>query len=218
MISSGSRCAPPSAHEIKERPGKSLASHGTYPPAFLPKSAPVDYIRVFCVTGTDGDGVGDRIQQRLHILDILKLFQAGRVKPQLAVFNCHGWPFQRREIFRAHHTVISHIQPLPSLLHFRLLRFNALTYKVVEGRSKRQFTDLKAVVDVAAGAGFTDVYRQELIPLTEFEKMMGKKRFQEILGAYVVKPPGKLALVPNTGPRPAVDLSSTVEDEFSALE
>ena len=91
-------------------------------------------------------------------------------------------------------------------------------YKVVEGRSKRQFTDLKAVVQAAADAGFTDVYRQELIPLTEFEKMMGKKRFAEILGKFVVKPPGKLALVPNTDPRPAVDLSGTAGEEFTALE
>lgn len=91
-------------------------------------------------------------------------------------------------------------------------------YKVVEGRSKRQFTDIKAVVNAATEAGFTDVYKQEIISLTEFEKMMGKKRFAEILGAFVVKPPGKLTLVPNTDPRPAVDLSSSAEDEFTALE
>jgi hypothetical protein len=91
-------------------------------------------------------------------------------------------------------------------------------YKVVEGRSKRQFTDIKAVVDAAAKEGFTDVYKQELISLTEFEKMMGKKRFAQILGKYVVKPPGKLTLVPETDPRPAVDLSSSAEDEFEVLE
>lgn len=61
------------------------------------------------------------------------------------------------------------------------------------------------------------MYRQELIPLTEFEKMMGKKRFQEILGDFVVKPPGKLTLVPDTDPRPAVDLNSSPEDEFDEL-
>ena len=55
-------------------------------------------------------------------------------------------------------------------------------YKVVEGRSKRQFTDTKAVVDAAAKEGFTDVYKQELISLTEFENKMGKKRFAQILG------------------------------------
>ena len=91
-------------------------------------------------------------------------------------------------------------------------------YKVVEGRSKRQFTDTKAVVDAAAKEGFTDVYKQELISLTEFEKMMGKKRFAQILGGFVVKPPGKLALVPETDPRPAVDLNGTAEDEFEVLD
>lgn len=90
-------------------------------------------------------------------------------------------------------------------------------YKVVEGRSKRQFTDLKTVADVAAKSGYTDIYKTELISLTDFEKLMGKKRFMEILGDFVVKPPGKLALVPDSDPRPAVDLE-TVEDEFSALD
>ena len=90
-------------------------------------------------------------------------------------------------------------------------------YKVVEGRSKRVFTDTKAVVNAAAAEGYTDIYKQELISLTEFEKMMGKKRFAEILGEYVAKPPGKLTLVPESDPRPAVDLS-TAADEFEVLE
>ena len=47
--------------------------------------------------------------------------------------------------------------------------------------------------------------------------MMGKKKFVEILGQYVTKPPGKLALVPESDPRPAVDLSAAA-DEFEALE
>jgi hypothetical protein len=55
-------------------------------------------------------------------------------------------------------------------------------YKVVEGRSKRVFTDTKAVVDTAVANGYTDLYKQQLITLTEFEKMMGKKRFNELLG------------------------------------
>ena len=33
--------------------------------------------------------------------------------------------------------------------------------------------------------------------------MMGKKRFAQILGEFVVKPPGKLALVPEYGLRGA---------------
>lgn len=90
-------------------------------------------------------------------------------------------------------------------------------YKVVEGRSKRVFTDTKAVVDTAVANGYTDLYKQQLITLTEFEKLMGKKRFNELLGEYVAKPPGKLALVPQDDPRPPVDLSNTPDQEFAVL-
>lgn len=82
-------------------------------------------------------------------------------------------------------------------------------YKVVEGRSKRIFSDTNAVVKTAMDNGYTDLYKQQLISLTEFEKMMGKKRFAELLGSYVVKPPGKLALVPESDPRPPVELDDT---------
>lgn len=93
-------------------------------------------------------------------------------------------------------------------------------YKVVEGRSKRVFTDTKAVVDTAVANGYTDLYKQQLISLTEFEKMMGKKKFKELLGAYVTKPQGKLTLVPEDDPREAVDLTATPEtpdQEFAAI-
>lgn len=94
-------------------------------------------------------------------------------------------------------------------------------YKVVEGRSKRVFTDTKAVVETATQNGYTDLYKQQLISLTEFEKMMGKKKFAELLGEYVAKPSGKLALVPESDPRPPVDLSNGVggvTEEFEVLE
>ena len=90
-------------------------------------------------------------------------------------------------------------------------------YKVVEGRSKRVFTDTKGVVDTAVANGYTDLYKKQLITLTEFEKMMGKKKFAELLGKYVTKPPGKLSLVPESDPRKAVELNSSPEQEFAAL-
>lgn len=99
---------------------------------------------------------------------------------------------------------INHAVPIPG-------------YKIVEGRSKRIFTDTKAVVDKAIANGYTDLYKQQLITLTEFEKMMGKKRFNELLGEYVAKPPGKLALVPDDDPRPPADLANTADQEFAVL-
>ena len=90
-------------------------------------------------------------------------------------------------------------------------------YKVVEGRSKRVFTDTKAVVDAAVANGYTDLYKKQLITLTEFEKMMGKKKFAELLGKYVTKPPGKLSLVPESDPREAVEINNSPEQEFAAI-
>ena len=91
-------------------------------------------------------------------------------------------------------------------------------YKVVEGRSKREFTDTKAVINAAAEAGYTDVYKKTLITLTEFEKLLGKKKFAEVLGKYVVKPPGKPSLVPESDERPAMNSKPTVSDEFESLD
>ena len=42
---------------------------------------------------------------------------------------------------------------------------------------------------------------------------MGKKKFKEILGAYVYKPDGKVTLVPDSDKRKAVN-ASTAEADF----
>lgn len=96
-------------------------------------------------------------------------------------------------------------------------------YKIVEGRSRRVFSDGKAAANAAEAAGVTNIYKTEMKSLSEIEKMMGRKRFAEVLGEYVLKPPGKLALVPEDDPRPAVDNTSSVGrasavDEFDVIE
>lgn len=90
-------------------------------------------------------------------------------------------------------------------------------YKLVEGRSRRTFTDTKAVVRAAQEAGFTDLYKQKMKTLTEIEKMMGKKTFNTVLGEYVLKTPGKLSLVPEGDPRDAVEVDGS-PSEFDVLE
>lgn len=78
-------------------------------------------------------------------------------------------------------------------------------FKLVEGRTRRKFTDEEAVAETAKAAGYTDIYKQSLISITEMEKLMGKKKFGEILGSLVEKPKGKLTLVSETDKRQAVD-------------
>ena len=89
-------------------------------------------------------------------------------------------------------------------------------FKVVEGRSVRKYCDEAKVAETAKEHGYTDIYRQSLIPMTEMQKLMGKSTFEEILGDLIYKPPGKLTLVPNTDKRPAVNVSNA-KNEFNEI-
>lgn len=85
-------------------------------------------------------------------------------------------------------------------------------FKVVEGRSNRKYTDEEAVAEAAKNAGYRDIYKQSLITITEMEKLMGKPKFNEILGGLVMKPPGKPTLVPVSDKRPEMNTSSAKND------
>lgn len=86
-------------------------------------------------------------------------------------------------------------------------------FKVVEGRSVRKYTDEDAVAKAAKEAGYKDIYRQNLITLTEMQKLMGKATFEKVLGDLIYKPPGKPTLVPNSDKREAMHISNA-KNEF----
>lgn len=90
-------------------------------------------------------------------------------------------------------------------------------WKLVHGRSNRRYKDESAVIKTAEKAGFHDIYSRKLISITEMEKLMGKKTFQDILGSLVTNPPGKLTLVPSTDKRSEVNIANAKE-EFQTLE
>ena len=81
-------------------------------------------------------------------------------------------------------------------------------FKVVEGRSNRKYKDETKVAEACKEAGYTDIYRQSLIPLTEMEKLMGKETFKKILGDFIIKPLGKPTLVPETDKRKAIEVKN----------
>ena len=85
-------------------------------------------------------------------------------------------------------------------------------FKVVEGRSVRKYRDEEKVAETAKEHGYTDIYRQSLITLTEMQKLMGKTKFEEILGGLIYKAPGKPTLVPNSDKRPAINVSNAKND------
>ena len=83
-------------------------------------------------------------------------------------------------------------------------------WKIVEGRSKRKYTDENAVADTVKDAGF-DPYEKKLLGITAMSTLLGKKKFEELLGGLIYKPPGKPTLVPESDKRPAMN---TAKDDF----
>lgn len=95
--------------------------------------------------------------------------------------------------------------------------------KIVEGRSRRVFTNAAKTEKVLLEAGLqiADIYDRKLVTPNKAEKLLRSKagvptrEIPNVLQGLVFKPPGKAALVPATDRRPeAVDVASLAfEDE-----
>ena len=88
-------------------------------------------------------------------------------------------------------------------------------WKLVEGRSNRSISDKDAAIAAlkATELGQEKYLKpQELLGIGELEKRLGKKEFGELLGPWVVKPPGKPCLVPETDRRSELN---SVEGDFA---
>lgn len=68
-------------------------------------------------------------------------------------------------------------------------------FKLVESSTKRKISDEEAVGKILTEAGFSP-FTQKLLSLTDMQKMVGKKRLDELVGGYIVKPQGQRVLVP----------------------
>ena len=84
-------------------------------------------------------------------------------------------------------------------------------WKVVEGRSNRKYTDEAVVAETVTAAGY-DPYEKKLLGITAMSALLGKKKFEDMLGSLIYKPPGKPALVPESDKRPALN---TAADDFN---
>jgi hypothetical protein len=93
-------------------------------------------------------------------------------------------------------------------------------WKLVAGRSNRTWTDeVKAFAQiVSSGVDEAALYVKKPIPLTEVEKLLGKKTFGELLSGYVTKPPGKPTLAPDEDPRKTIQESDLVTEFAEAAQ
>lgn len=90
-------------------------------------------------------------------------------------------------------------------------------FKVVAGRSTRKYGDEEAIAKALRKAGFkvAEIYKpKELLGITAMEKLVGKKRFAELAGAFIVKPDGAPTLVPESDKRPALNTAAQAAEDF----
>lgn len=87
------------------------------------------------------------------------------------------------------------------------------SYKVVEGKSNRKYTDEKKVAEAVKATGKNPYSEPEILGITAMTKLLGgKKKFDELLSKYVCKPQGKPTLVPMSDKRKA--WTSTANEDF----
>lgn len=94
-------------------------------------------------------------------------------------------------------------------------------WKAVHGRSVRRFTDADAAFKAIIESGVEEAMLYERKPLTlaAVEKVMGKKAFADVAGAFVETPPGKPTLVPESDKREAIKGNNgiTAEEAFKNI-
>lgn len=83
-------------------------------------------------------------------------------------------------------------------------------WKLVEGRSNRRYVSEEAVAAKVEEAGYSP-YEKKLMGITALTRLLGKRRFDELLAGLIEKPEGKPVLVPETDKRPALH---TAADDF----
>lgn len=91
-------------------------------------------------------------------------------------------------------------------------------FKLVEGRSKREITDKEAVLKLLLKEGY-DRHKmfkpQEMVSMTDLEKLTGKKDFDRLIGPFTIKSPGAPTLAPVSDPRKPYSNAAT---DFADIE
>lgn len=90
-------------------------------------------------------------------------------------------------------------------------------WKAVEGRGSREWTDIDAAFGKLMRTGIAPeemLYERKPLTLAQVEKIVGKKDFEEVVGDYVIKNPGKPTLVKESDKREAITNKITAAEAF----
>ncbi|MPQ44596.1 DUF2800 domain-containing protein [Clostridium tarantellae] len=89
-------------------------------------------------------------------------------------------------------------------------------FKLVEGRSNRKYKDEGKIIDTLKKAEFEKdkISKSSLLSITALEKVVGKKKFNELLGELIIKPIGKPTLVLEIDKRPEINAINNAKVDF----
>ena len=83
--------------------------------------------------------------------------------------------------------------------------------KLVEGRSNRKYLNEEEAARAVIAAGY-DPYEKKLLGITSMTSLLGKTKFNEVLGNLIYKPQGKPTLVLESDKRPAMQINDFIEE------
>ena len=89
-------------------------------------------------------------------------------------------------------------------------------YKAVLSGGRRYVSDPEAVITALEGAGYTfeEVGKRSARGIGELEKLLGREKFDKLIGSYIGKTEGKPSMVPESDNRPAVNPTAEAKKEF----
>jgi hypothetical protein len=90
-------------------------------------------------------------------------------------------------------------------------------YKVVEGRSSRDWGDTQSVLAQLAQAGYgsEQVFTQpQILSVAQMEKSIGKKKVAELVGSLIVSKPGAPTVAPESDKRKPLDRLAEARKDF----
>jgi len=89
-------------------------------------------------------------------------------------------------------------------------------YKLVEGQSRRKWTDEEKVMEKLKQEGYPeDSYRKiSLKGISDIERLVGKKEFPTLFDGLVIKPQGSPILVPESDKRPEFNSLQQAQADF----
>lgn len=90
-------------------------------------------------------------------------------------------------------------------------------YKVVAGRSSRQWADELEVAEALKQAGYTaeEITETNVLSVAAMEKALGKKKVAELVGGHILTQTGSPTIAPETDKRPRYDQAAEIVNDLN---